>query len=113
MRQLCGAHIVVLGLGGIGREVVRLCTAFGASVTGVRLRAEDLSATMAAGVVVYLRAQPETFAARIGRGEGRPWLDDQLPTLWQMLADRDPTFRAPIMSWTPIPANRAQSRGRS
>ena len=36
MRLLHGSRVLVLGLGGIGQEVARLCSAFGAVVTGVR-----------------------------------------------------------------------------
>ena len=36
MRQLRGSRVLLLGLGGVGREVARLCAAFGAQVTGVR-----------------------------------------------------------------------------
>lgn len=39
--------------------------------------------------VVYLRARPETLAARVGAGEGRPWLDgDPLGWLTATLARR-------------------------
>jgi glyoxylate/hydroxypyruvate reductase len=38
MRQLGRGHVLVVGLGEIGREVARLCDAFGAQVTGVRRR---------------------------------------------------------------------------
>jgi glyoxylate/hydroxypyruvate reductase len=41
MRLLSRSHVVVVGLGGIGREVARLCGAFGATVTGVRRTAAD------------------------------------------------------------------------
>lgn len=36
MRLLARSHVVVVGLGGIGREVARLASAFGATVTGIR-----------------------------------------------------------------------------
>ena len=36
MRRLHGSSVLVLGLGGIGREVARLCAALGCRVTGVR-----------------------------------------------------------------------------
>ena len=36
MRLLADSHVLILGLGGIGQEVARLCSAFGAAVTGVR-----------------------------------------------------------------------------
>jgi glyoxylate/hydroxypyruvate reductase A len=36
MRLLAGSRILVVGMGGIGREAARLCAAFGAHVTGVR-----------------------------------------------------------------------------
>ncbi len=38
MRQLARSHVLVAGLGGIGRETARLCAAFGARVTGLRRR---------------------------------------------------------------------------
>jgi phosphoglycerate dehydrogenase-like enzyme len=52
MRLLRDSHVVVLGLGGIGAEVARLCTAFGAKVTGVR---RSLSGRVPDGVDAVVR----------------------------------------------------------
>jgi glyoxylate/hydroxypyruvate reductase A len=40
MRRLRGSSVLVLGLGGVGREVARLCSAFGCRVIGVRRRVD-------------------------------------------------------------------------
>ncbi len=42
---------------------------------------DDLARIAAAGRVVYLRASPRTLARRVGRGQGRPWLDGNLLTI--------------------------------
>ncbi|WP_163552354.1 shikimate kinase [Candidatus Frankia alpina] len=55
---------------------------------------DDLARIAAAGRVVYLRASPRTLARRVGRGQGRPWLDGNLlTTLTQMFAARDDSYR--------------------
>lgn len=55
---------------------------------------DDLGRIVDAGRVVYLRATPRTLARRVGRGQGRPWLDgDLLSTLNEMFAARDDVYR--------------------
>lgn len=87
MRQLRGSRVLLLGLGGVGREVARLCAAFGADVTGVRRNPDgpavpgvdrtiglaDLDAALpdCDAVIVTLPGTPETVgllnAARLAR----------------------------------------------
>jgi shikimate kinase len=43
---------------------------------GAVLRAENRRLIAASGIVVWLRARPETLAARVGDGVGRPLLND-------------------------------------
>jgi shikimate kinase len=43
---------------------------------GAVLRAENRALIARSGTVVWLRARPETLAARVGDGVGRPLLDD-------------------------------------
>jgi len=50
----------------------------GASVAD---RLTDLELLDSTGVVVYLRAQPEALARRLGTGQGRPWVQ-QHPLEW-------------------------------
>jgi shikimate kinase len=56
-------------------------------------RPVDLELLAETGSVVYLRATVETLVARLGRGEGRPWLDDD-PASWlaATLARREPGY---------------------
>ncbi|KJE25353.1 shikimate kinase [Frankia torreyi] len=55
---------------------------------------DDLGRIADAGRVVYLRATPATLARRVGRGQGRPWLgEDLLTTLNEMFAARDDAYR--------------------
>jgi shikimate kinase len=51
------------------------------------------------GTVVYLRARPESLAARVGRAAGRPLLagasaDEQLERLRTLLAERAPYYES-------------------
>lgn len=47
----------------------------------------------ASGVVVWLRARPDTLAARVGSGEGRPLLEvDPAGTLARVFAGRRPVY---------------------
>jgi shikimate kinase len=46
---------------------------------GAVLRPENRSLLRASGRVVWLRARPETLAARVGDGAGRPLLDGDAP----------------------------------
>jgi shikimate kinase len=57
-------------------------------------RPADLELLGESGVVVYLRARPETLAGRMGTGEGRPWLQ-QNPLEWitATLARRDDAYQ--------------------
>jgi len=49
----------------------------------------------ASGTVVWLRARPETLAARVGDGAGRPLLDgDAAATLTRLNAERAPLYAA-------------------
>lgn len=68
-------------------EVDQLREALDADVPGIVAAAAGV-VDQPAGVellreafVVYLRARPETLAARVGAGEGRPWLDGD-PLAW-------------------------------
>jgi shikimate kinase len=47
------------------------------------------------GFVVYLAARPETLAARVGEGEGRPMLEggDPVARIRELLARREPAYR--------------------
>jgi shikimate kinase len=56
-------------------------------------RPDDLDLLRATGIVVYLQAGPGTLAARVGGGEGRPWLQDD-PERWlaAMLERREPSY---------------------
>jgi shikimate kinase len=56
-------------------------------------RPGDLELLRATGVVVYLQARPATLAARVGGGEGRPWLQED-PEGWlaAMLERREPSY---------------------
>jgi shikimate kinase len=56
----------------------------------------NLDALRRSGVVVYLAASPETLAARVSRGEGRPLLagaGDPVARLAEILARRDAAYR--------------------
>ncbi len=56
-------------------------------------RPDDLELIRRTGFVVYLKASPETLARRVGRGGGRPWLDDD-PLAWLAgkLSEREPAY---------------------
>jgi shikimate kinase len=60
--------------------LVDACADPGPSVVSVAggavLRADNRRLIAAGGTVVWLRARPETLAARVGDGAGRPLLDD-------------------------------------
>jgi shikimate kinase len=43
---------------------------------GAVLNPDNRRLIASSGTVVWLRARPETLAARVGEGEGRPLLDD-------------------------------------
>jgi shikimate kinase len=64
------------------------------SVAGGAVLAEGNRALLArSGTVVWLRARPETLAARVGSGEGRPLLDrDPAGTLAALDAVRRPFY---------------------
>lgn len=60
---------------------------------GVVLDAALRARLVGAGVVVWLRARPQTLAVRVGRGEGRPWLEgDPVAALRRLAAERDPLY---------------------
>jgi shikimate kinase len=76
-------------------EVAQLREALDADVPGVVAAAAGVVdqpegvQLLREAFVVYLRARPETLAARVGAGEGRPWLDgDPLAWLTSTLARR-------------------------
>jgi shikimate kinase len=58
-----------------------------ASANVTRLRASGVC-------TVWLRARPETLAARAGSGSGRPLLEHPLQAFRAMTAERDPAFAA-------------------
>lgn len=62
---------------------------------GVLLDPENRRLLRADGVVVWLRATPETLAARVGTGAGRPLLaGDPLEALGRLSALRSPAYEA-------------------
>lgn len=49
----------------------------------------------ASGLVVWLRAHPDTLWSRVGGGEGRPLLSEgALPALRRLSEDREPLYRS-------------------
>lgn len=57
----------------------------------------------ASGTVVYLRARPETLAARVGRGKARPLLagldaEARRAKLASLLAEREPAYRTAALT---------------
>ena len=60
---------------------------------GAVLSAENRLLIAASGIVVWLRARPETLAARVGDGAGRPLLDDDpAGALVRLSAERAPFY---------------------
>jgi shikimate kinase len=60
---------------------------------GAVLSADNRRFIAASGIVVWLRARPETLAARVGDGVGRPLLgEDPSTALTQLLAVRNPLY---------------------
>jgi shikimate kinase len=60
---------------------------------GAVLSADNRRFIAASGIVVWLRARPETLAARVGDGVGRPLLgEDPSTALTQLLAVRTPLY---------------------
>ena len=60
---------------------------------GAVLSAENRRLIAASGIVVWLRARPETLAARVGDGAGRPLLgDDPAAALVRLNAVRAPLY---------------------
>ena len=58
-------------------------------------RPDDLALLRAAGTVVYLRVSASVLAARLGPGEGRPWLNgDAEAVLQRMFEQRDAAFQS-------------------
>ena len=56
-------------------------------------RPADLAVLSRTGIVVYLRARPQTLAHRVGSGQGRPWLDkNPLGWLTDMPTRREPAY---------------------
>ena len=60
---------------------------------GAVLRPENRALIARSGTVVWLRARPETLAARVGEGVGRPLLDDDpAANLLRLSAVRAPFY---------------------
>jgi len=60
---------------------------------GVVLDPPDRARLASGGFVVWLRARVETLAARVGRGEGRPWLAHDPEGALRSLAEvREPLY---------------------
>jgi shikimate kinase len=60
---------------------------------GAVLSADNRRLIAASGIVVWLRARPETLAARVGDGVGRPLLgEDPSAALTHLLAVRSPLY---------------------
>jgi shikimate kinase len=60
---------------------------------GAVLSAENRDRIRASGTVVWLRARPETLAARVGDGVGRPLLgDDPAEAMVRLSAERAPFY---------------------
>ncbi len=77
-------------------EVADLADAVVATGGGVVLRADNVEVMRHSGAVVWLRAEPEVLAARIGGADNRPLLSGSHPTkdrLTSLLADRTPLYR--------------------
>ncbi|MCW2607981.1 MAG: shikimate kinase [Frankiales bacterium] len=61
--------------------------------TGVLLDDDGRDRLKAAGHVVWLKASVPTLARRLGKGEGRPWLEgDPVGTLSEWVAERYPLY---------------------
>jgi shikimate kinase len=74
-----------------GRKAQVVATGGGAVVEPT-----NLAALRATGVVVYLAARPETLAARVGGGEGRPLLGgaaDRAARLREIVGRREAAYR--------------------
>lgn len=81
------------------RAVADACAAPEPSVVacggGAVLDAENRRAMAGAGLVVWLTADPDVLAARVGGGEGRPLLgDDPRRSIRRLLALREPAYEA-------------------
>ena len=77
-------------------EVADLADAVVATGGGVVLRADNVEVMRHSGAVVWLRAEPEVLAARIGGADKRPLLSGSHPTkdrLTSLLADRTPLYQ--------------------
>jgi len=60
---------------------------------GAVLDPDNRARIVASGAVVWLRARPETLAARVGDGVGRPLLgDDPAEAMLRLSADRAPFY---------------------
>ena len=79
------------------RVLAEACADLSPSVVSVAggavLSADNRRLIAASGIVVWLRARPETLAARVGDGVGRPLLgEDPATALTDLLAVRSPLY---------------------
>ena len=81
------------------RQLRAVCERRGTFVAGVAAsvadRPEDCRLMQATSTVVYLRADPDVLASRVGHDPARPWVDgDTTAVLTDMFRRRDPVLRA-------------------